>query len=97
MNVKLMVFLLSFCLSSLSFATPSTEEKPNCNENISSNVMNDSIKNIARSGCCSWHQGVCGCNQMLDRIECCDGTLSPSCTCSGYLTVPSDKKIAEKD
>ncbi len=43
-------------------------------------------KNIeARSGCCSWHQGVCGC-------RCCDGTpLSatcapyyPSCNNGGY-------------
>lgn len=39
---------------------------------------------IARRGCCSWHQGVCGCDEAQDRIVCCDGTLSPSCTCSGY-------------
>ncbi|PIR24692.1 MAG: hypothetical protein COV43_08995 [Deltaproteobacteria bacterium CG11_big_fil_rev_8_21_14_0_20_42_23] len=39
---------------------------------------------FARSGCCSWHQGVCGCDDSSDRIICCDGTLSPSCTCSGY-------------
>lgn len=37
---------------------------------------------FARSGCCSHHGGVCGCSG--DRISCCDGTLSPSCTCSGY-------------
>jgi len=30
-------------------------------------------------GCCSWHGGVCGCSG--GRKECCDGTLSPSCTC----------------
>jgi len=34
----------------------------------------------ARSGCCSWHSGVCGCSQTGRQI-CCDGTLSPSCTC----------------
>lgn len=39
---------------------------------------------IARRGCCSWHGGVCGCDEYRDRIICCDGTLSPSCTCSGY-------------
>ncbi len=39
---------------------------------------------IARSGCCSHHHGVCGCDQSIDRIKCCEGTLSPSCTCSGY-------------
>ena len=33
----------------------------------------------ARSGCCSWHNGVCGC--QFGRAACCDGTLSPSCGC----------------
>lgn len=32
-------------------------------------------------GCCSWHGGVCGCS--LGRIVCCDGALSPTCTCKG--------------
>ena len=32
-----------------------------------------------RSGCCSWHGGVCGC--YAGRVVCCDGTLSPSCRC----------------
>lgn len=30
-------------------------------------------------GCCSYHQGVCGC--AGNRAMCCDGTLSPSCGC----------------
>lgn len=30
-------------------------------------------------GCCSWHGGVCGCED--GRAKCCDGTLSPSCGC----------------
>lgn len=33
----------------------------------------------ARSGCCSWHGGVCGCS--AGRALCCDGQLSPSCGC----------------
>ena len=33
----------------------------------------------ARSGCCSHHGGVCGCSG--GRQLCCDGSLSPSCTC----------------
>lgn len=33
----------------------------------------------SRSGCCSWHGGVCGCSG--GRVVCCDGTTSPSCTC----------------
>lgn len=32
-----------------------------------------------QSGCCSWHGGVCGCSN--GRKKCCDGKLSPSCTC----------------
>jgi len=30
-------------------------------------------------GCCSHHQGVCGCEG--GRAKCCDGSLSPSCGC----------------
>lgn len=37
------------------------------------------LMQLARSGCCSWHRGVCGC--QAGRVVCCDGTLSPSCTC----------------
>jgi hypothetical protein len=43
-----------------------------------------STPDLARRGCCSHHGGVCGCDEASDRIRCCDGTLSPSCTCSGY-------------
>jgi len=34
-----------------------------------------------KQGCCSWHGGVCGCDYSTCRVICCDGTLSPSCTC----------------
>jgi len=30
-------------------------------------------------GCCSWHGGECGCQNGRD--QCCDGTLSPTCSC----------------
>jgi hypothetical protein len=30
-------------------------------------------------GCCSWHGGECGFQNGRD--VCCDGTLSPSCSC----------------
>lgn len=36
-------------------------------------------RDMKRSGCCSWHGGVCGCRN--GRAVCCDGTLSPSCGC----------------
>ena len=35
---------------------------------------------LAQQGCCSWHGGVCGCSGT--RTACCDGTLSPSCSCN---------------
>lgn len=31
-------------------------------------------------GCCSWHAGECGCSPE-GRDVCCDGSLSPSCSC----------------
>ncbi len=34
---------------------------------------------VNRRGCCSRHEGVCGCDG--DRVKCCDGTLSPTCKC----------------
>jgi len=37
------------------------------------------IADEKRSGCCSHHEGVCGCSD--GRAVCCDGTLSPSCGC----------------
>jgi hypothetical protein len=37
------------------------------------------IAGINRSGCCSYHDGVCGCSG--GRTVCCDGTISPSCGC----------------
>ena len=34
-----------------------------------------------RSGCCSYHNGVCGCNSSTGMQRCCDGSDSPSCRC----------------
>lgn len=34
---------------------------------------------LAQRGCCSHHGGVCGCGGY--KLQCCDGTLSPSCKC----------------
>ncbi|HEX5330630.1 hypothetical protein [Sulfuricurvum sp.] len=40
---------------------------------------------IAQRGCCSHHQGVCGCSNGRDK--CCDGVLSPSCTCNSIVPI----------
>lgn len=39
------------------------------------------MQSSSKSGCCSWHGGVCGCR--AGRVICCDGEESPSCTCHG--------------
>jgi hypothetical protein len=36
----------------------------------------------ARSGCCSHHGGVCGCDTSVGTQVCCDGSYSPSCGCT---------------
>jgi hypothetical protein len=36
---------------------------------------------MGKSGCCSHHGGVCGCNKGNGMQQCCDGATSPSCRC----------------
>lgn len=43
----------------------------------------------ARSGCCSWHGGVCGCDTSVGRQVCCDGSYSPSCGCTYIAPKPT--------
>lgn len=45
---------------------------------------------FAGQGCCSWHKGECGCSSG-GRTVCCDGTLSPSCTCNYVAPTPTPK------
>lgn len=47
----------------------------------------------ARSGCCSWHGGVSGCDSSVGRQVCNDGTLSPSCTCAKAAPTPAPKPV----
>lgn len=57
-----------------------------CPEHLSdSNVEHIDDELLAKSGCCSWHGGVCGCSDS--RAKCCDGTLSPSCGCYGNMPI----------
>jgi hypothetical protein len=43
---------------------------------------------FAQQGCCSSHNGVCGCSSA-GKTQCCDGTQSPTCTCSPPPTTPT--------
>ncbi|MEB3245676.1 MAG: hypothetical protein VKJ06_06805 [Vampirovibrionales bacterium] len=38
-----------------------------------------SASRVSQTGCCSFHGGVCGCAGA--STQCCDGSLSPSCSC----------------
>jgi hypothetical protein len=72
MNKIAVVFLSVFCLFQPELFTrmPSSTD-------VLLNAINSPD---GRRGCCSWHQGVCGCQS--GRALCCDGTLSPSCGCN---------------
>lgn len=51
-----------------------TSDAAYCSDDLSPELL-------AKRGCCSWHKGVCGCQN--NRVVCCDGTYSPTCTCRG--------------
>jgi hypothetical protein len=52
---------------------------------------------VAQQGCCSYHQGVCGCDN--GRTACCDGTDSPSCECHSpnAATIPPQLPLVLAD
>lgn len=64
-----------FLLLTLSFLLAACATAGN---KAASNICSPSV--VAKRGCCSHHDGVCGCSEK-GRVICCDGTLSPSCTC----------------
>ena len=45
---------------------------------------------ITRQGCCSHHNGVCGCGRN-GHTGCCDGTTSPSCSCFAPSSINTQK------
>ena len=66
MKKLLMTLSLAIIISAFGYCLYDVQASPNCN------ILN-------RQGCCSHHSGVCGCSN--GRAMCCDGTLSPSCSC----------------
>ena len=71
-------FLPAILLSVLLSACATTAEPP-----LGTCIPKQQTAEVAqppeKSGCCSWHGGVCDC--YFGRAKCCDGTLSPSCGC----------------
>jgi len=39
------------------------------------------LAEVSQTDCCKGHKGVCGCR--AGKIVCCDGSVSPNCTCHG--------------
>lgn len=70
------ILVISILVFSVSYANSVRTIKSLCfiqNHTISKFLI------ICKSGCCSWHDGVCGCQD--GRAVCCDGSLSPTCGC----------------
>ena len=93
---KMLILLLAAIVSFLSFAGDVpvsggnasdiwslrdsqnvTAHQGQCGEAKRAGVPADQL--VGR-GCCSWHNGQCGCS--FGRVVCCDGSYSPSCTCA---------------
>lgn len=87
------VFVVALVAVSLALFQPvaaSAGEKAGQGEFLEQSLCQDTGQalqgeQVARRGCCSHHKGVCGC--VDGRIKCCDGTLSPTCTCLREDTV----------
>lgn len=88
--MKKIIFCMCFCflfIPSIAFGSPKEPDnaqpaKPITQQAIDENSIAGSkdpdIVPMAR-GCCSWHKGVCDCEN--GRTVCCDGTYSPTCGC----------------
>lgn len=77
----LLGIILLFSLTGIAAEVIVTDKKVDCEA-----VLKTGDKAlIAQRGCCSHHQGVCGCSS--GRTTCCDGTTSPSCTCNSIVPV----------
>ncbi len=96
--------LMAVLLSVVVLATPALAGEPWLPETMAGDprassseecrpgaLISDDPTILAQRGCCSWHGGICGCS--WGRIVCCDGVLSPSCTCRGNST-PSEPDAA---
>jgi hypothetical protein len=70
--MKNLIFAILIMLTFSAFAEEASCKQLQSNSNITS-------EQLAQRGCCSWHDGVCGCSGGV--VQCCDGSSSPSCRC----------------
>jgi hypothetical protein len=59
--------------------TASLERRNGCERHVANASRRGGT--FERSGCCSHHSGVCGCDGATGMQRCCDGSDSPSCRC----------------
>ena len=82
---KLLAFTIAalFVLPAIAANQPAAPQDatPKITQPVPQPNGNETCDPIARRGCCSHHNGVCGCRN--GRTTCCDGSTSPSCTCYG--------------
>lgn len=81
--------LAFFSAAALLLASPALATDEQAAPPASTPAPSCEAPEIAQQGCCSWHQGVCGCSGT--RVLCCDGTLSPSCKCHSDDRPPEDE------
>lgn len=74
-KIILLVMILTGVLTCVILASPG--QFPN----ETNNNLKAPIAEPLQRGCCSWHNGVCGCDSY-GRVMCCDGSTSPSCRCN---------------
>ncbi len=79
-----LILLVSLLISLHGLAKETTAQEP-VKVDCEAIMKTGDMELIVKRGCCSHHQGVCGCSN--GRNECCDGTLSPSCTCNSIVPV----------
>lgn len=86
-RISLVLGMIVALVCNSSYATENKPLNASHDSIISSNLLcmfSSKISGtISKSGCCSWHGGVCGCSGS--RQQCCDGSLSPTCTCNSYI------------
>jgi hypothetical protein len=69
---------LFFCINAVANLSNEVPQQNTEQSTYCSTAMGDDI--AERQGCCSHHDGVCGCSGD-GKAMCCDGTESPSCGC----------------
>jgi hypothetical protein len=69
--MKKLIVLLLLVSSLFSDTTTNMSTSVGCQQIL----QMDNKKLIVKSGCCSWHGGVCDCGSN-GRVICCDGTYS---------------------